>query len=171
MFGFGEKDSENTQDNVSSSAWGSQLSSAVADLRKAGMGSKGRAKADGKGHESEKSGSGISAKDADKLSKMFQPEKWKPLVRAPFNLLKAKTGRKCWELDEKETDTLAETTSATAEHFLHVDPKYMILTLFVFNWGLIVADKVSQNAREAAKEERERPLPPGTMPVILRSEK
>lgn len=170
MFGMDKKDTTETQENKKPSPWGSQLDEAVSDIRKAGVGAKERAKRIKSDSEEAGRGESVSAKDAERLAKMFQPEKWKPIVRAPFNVMKAKTGRACWELSEKETETLAETTSATAEHFLHVDPKWMILTLFVFNWSLIIADKSAQNTKERLAEEKLNPPKPIlTTPIMVRS--
>jgi hypothetical protein len=157
VFGLGEKKVEEDTKDKKSNLWGEPISGAVADARKAGLGAKGRAKADGKDGEKTGTGPSVSQEAARKLAKMFEAEKWKPIVRAPFNVMKAKTGRACWTLDEKETDTLAETTAAAAEHFMVIDPKWLVLTLLVFNWSVVVADKASQNAKEAAQEKKDNP--------------
>jgi hypothetical protein len=167
---FDKAETSESEETQPSSPWGAQLNSAVADVRKAGVGRKGRAKADESNREKEGSGGSVSQETARKLAKMFEPEKWKPIVRAPFNLMKVKTGRACWTLDEKETETLAETTSAAAEHFMAIDPKWLVLTLLLFNWTVIVVDKAGQNAKEAADEQKSNPKPsPTTAPILVRS--
>lgn len=171
MWGMGKKDMPDNPKEEKSSPWGNQFDSAIDDARKAGVGSKARAKADGSASEKAGSGGGISQETAKKLAKIFEPEKWKAIVRAPFSLGKAKTGRDLWDLTKAEEESLAECTSAAAEHFMTVDPKYLVLTLLVFNWSVIVSSKVSQNTAARKKEELENPPPvsdPITHPVLVK---
>jgi hypothetical protein len=88
---------------------------------------------------------------------MFNPDAWRAIVRAPFALGKVITGRKCWELEKREEDTLATSTSMTAEYFMAVDPKYVALTICMFNWAVIMTEKYAENAKEARLERQSEP--------------
>lgn len=149
------EDSQATQ----SSVWSGELSKAVADARSRGMGTKKRAKGDIGNDGEADSGRSVSKKDEESIRKMFAPEAWRAIVRTPFTFGQVATGRRCWELDKSQEDTLATTTSATAEHFLTTDPKWVALSLCMFNWAVILTEKVALNARERAKEDTLKPQP------------
>lgn len=152
MFGMGEKkavDSEDGKEGV----WGSQFDSAVADARKSRMGATKKPQGNTGASGTAESGGRISGPALEKIRAMFEPEAWRPIVRAPFALGKAITGRGCWELEKKQEDTLATSTSGTAEYFLTTEPKYVMLTLFVFNWSVVLTEKFMLNAQERKKEE------------------
>lgn len=152
MFGMGETKTEDPK-GEKSGVWGVQLDAAKLEARKGGLGGKKKAKvATNDDGESDTRG-GISAKDAEQVRKMFDPEAWRAIVRAPFALGKAMTGRDCWNLEKREEDTLATSTSGAAEYFLQTDPKWIAFTLFAFNWTVIVSDKLIQNARAREAEE------------------
>lgn len=156
MFGVGETKTEDTKDEKSG-VWGTQLDAAKLEARKGGVGGKKKAKvATNDDGESESRG-GISTKDAEQVRRMFDPEAWRAIVRAPFALGKAMTGRGCWNLEKREEDTLATSTSGVAEYFLQTDPKWIAFTLFAFNWTVIVSDKLIQNARAREAEEASNP--------------
>lgn len=89
---------------------------------------------------------------AEKLASLFKPEAWEPIVRAPFLVGKAATGRKCWELQEKEAETLSVSTAMTAEYFWQHDPKWLALTICSFNWLFIVSQKLVEQQREIEYE-------------------
>jgi len=152
MLGFGKKNTEDNAEASKSSIWGSQLAAALADSRKADV--ENTAGTTGKRKNSAKpdSGAGVSSELAEAAKKMFDPEAWRAIVRAPFALGRVMTGRSCWELEKKQEDTLATSTSATAEYFLQTDPKWVCLTIFVFNWSVVLTEKLIANEIERKKE-------------------
>lgn len=164
MFGLGKKEKESVgaeaEETSKSNIWGAQLSSAIADARKSGMENEGGTKGKRKATQKSDSGPSVSRELAEKASKMFEPEAWRSVIKMPFALGKVITGRKCWDLDKAQEDTLATTTSATAEYFLQVDPKYVVLTLFAMNWGAVLTEKFMANAVERQKEQASEPQPP-----------
>lgn len=165
MFGLGET-KEKPEEKEKSGAWGAQLAEARAEATKNSMGRKKKTASESSTVREESDRSSISAKDAEQVRKMFDPEAWRAIVRAPFALGKAVTGRQCWDLEKREEDTLATSTSGVAEYFLQTDPKWIAVTLFAFNWSVIVADKFVQNARERAKEEALSPKPVNLSPGV-----
>ena len=49
------------------------------------------------------------AKLAKELDKIFTPDNFRGVVRAPADLMLATSGRRIWDIPEKEIDTLATT--------------------------------------------------------------
>ena len=97
----------------------------------------------------------LSKSAQEQIAKMFDPDAWRGIVRAPFTLGKVITGRSCWELEKKEEDILATSTSATAEYFLQTDPKWVCLTIFAFNWATILGQKYLANEVLKKQEQQE----------------
>ena len=143
---------EQTEETSKSNIWGTQLASALADARKGSMENEQGIKGKRKSASKADSGAGVSRELEEAARKMFDPEAWRAIVRAPFAFGKALTGRKCWDLEKTQEDTLATSTSATAEYFLQTDPKWVCLTIFAFNWSVILTEKFVANEIEKKKE-------------------
>lgn len=99
----------------------------------------------------------VIEQQAGELEKIFTPENWESIVRAPADMALAVTGRPIWDLPEKEVKTLAVSASQTARYWLAIDPKYLVLFMFVFQasityGGRIVTD--AQNQRKARAQEK-----------------
>lgn len=157
MFGFGEKTEDATpqaQEAEKSTKWSNQLASAIADARSRGVGSQKRTETGSKDTGKKTSGASVSRELAESAKKLFDPDAWRAIVRAPFALGKVMTGRECWELDKKQEDTLATSTSMTAEYFMNVDPKYVALTICMFNWSVVLTEKYAENAKLARLEKQ-----------------
>ena len=156
MFGMGKKEGSEldteTSETTKSNIWGGQLAAALADARKSNVEDAGGTKGKRKTSTKSDSGASVSRELEEAAKKMFDPDAWRAIVRAPFALGKVVTGRNCWELDKKQEDTLAVSTSTTAEYFLQTDPKYVCLTIFAFNWAVILSEKYMANAIERQKE-------------------
>lgn len=165
LFGMGETDKK-SDENEKQGVWGAQLDMARAEARKGSVGRKKKVASDTTDDGDARDRGGISAKDAEQVRKMFDPEAWRAIVRAPFALGKAVTGRSLWDLEKREEDTLATSTSGVAEYFLQTDPKWIAFTLFAFNWTVIVSDKLIQNAREREKEDTLLPKNPHVAPGV-----
>lgn len=164
MFGLGKKEKDATTSEASetskSNIWGSQLSSAIADARKSRVENEGGTTGKRKNTAKSESGASVSRELEEAAKKMFDPDAWRAIVRAPFALGRVMTGRPCWDLEKKQEDTLAVSTSSTAEYFLQTDPKYVALTLFVFNWSVVLTEKFIANEMERKKELASEPQPP-----------
>lgn len=170
MFGMAKKEESETNQEEKSGPWGDKLNEALADARKSGVSGKKKSSAKPENGREANSGTGLSQQAEEQARKMFEPEAWRAIVRAPFSLGKAVTGRECWDLEKKQEDTLATSTSATAEYFLQTDPKWVALTLFMFNWSVILTEKFAMNARERMKEEALHPQQqePTVGPVLVK---
>ena len=153
-----ETNSSEAEEVKESGVWGSQLSNALADARKSGMGSKTGVKAGTKGATKKDSGGNLSEQTKEQITKLFHPDAWRPIVKAPFALGQAMTGRDCWELSKAEEDTLATSTSTSMEYVAVTDPKWLAIGMCCTTWAIIFSDKFIRNAREAAKEAKDNPV-------------
>ena len=79
---------------------------------------------------------------AAELEKVFTPEMWAPLVRAPADLRLAQTGYDHWKLSDQEVQTMAQSASHAGRYFMRTDPKWVVLTLAIFNIGTIYGGRV-----------------------------
>lgn len=161
--GFFTKDKsevdESGEKTEKSGKWGSQLSQAIADARARGVGAKKGTETGSTDTRKKSSGGSVSRELSEAAKKMFDPDAWRAIVRAPFALGKVVTGRDCWELEKKQEDTLATSTAMTAEYFMNVDPKYVALTICMFNWSVVLTEKYAANAKLARLEKASEPQP------------
>lgn len=95
-----------------------------------------------------------AAELSDALKKMFDPANWRAIVRAPADLRLAVTGRAHWNLTEQEVDNLASTGSTCAQYFLHTDPKYLALTLFLFNAAVAYGSRIALDLKMDREEKK-----------------
>lgn len=159
MFGMGEKKETVSEDTEvkKSGIWSTQLGQALSDARKKRVPDVEGSQKGSKGSSTKSGGGSVSRELSEAAKAMFNPDAWRAIVRAPFALGKVITGRKCWELEKREEDTLATSTSMTAEYFMAVDPKYVALTICMFNWAVIMTEKYAENAKEARAERASEP--------------
>lgn len=94
-----------------------------------------------------------SAKVSDELDKLFSPENFRALVRAPADIRLAVTGRKHWELKDSEVESLAITASTTAKYFAVVDPKWLAVAMFATNAAMIYGSRIVEDMRQDRKNE------------------
>lgn len=101
--------------------------------------------------------------DAEKLAmvaeleKIFSPEQWKGLVGAPADMALSITGREHWKLSEAERNTMAASVSNAARYFMHTDPKWIVLTLCLFNIGTIYGGRLVLDFQARRKEQDLKP--------------
>lgn len=93
-----------------------------------------------------------NARITAELEKVFAPEHWEALVRAPADLRLAQTGFEHWKMSDNEVKTLASSASNTARYFMRTDPKWVVLTLFLFNIGTIYGGRVLMDYNLRKKE-------------------
>ena len=163
MFGFSKEEKETVDSEQpeikKSGVWSGQLGQAIADARKGRVDSEKGFTKGAKNSQPKSSGGSVSRELSEAARKMFEPDAWRAIVRAPFALGKVITGRECWDLEKRQEDTLATSTSMTAEYFMAVDPKYVALTICMFNWSVILNEKYAASAREARLEKASVPEP------------
>lgn len=142
-----------SEQNTQSPVWGASIRDAVASAKAKLSKRKPRSTEGEESTSRTPTGGGLSKREEEKIREMFDPKAWRTLVRTPFVAARTITGRPCWNLEKEEEDTLASTTAASAEYFIQSDPKWLCLTLCLFNWGTVVASKMIANAALAKQEE------------------
>lgn len=145
------------QQESKSAVWDSETHKAISDARKAQSRNIPRTKKGEQSSEESQARVNISGAAVEQIKKMFNPDAWRAIVKAPFALGQAMTGRKCWELEKDKEDTLAVSTAMTAEYFATTDPKWLAVCICSFNWAVILTEKFAMNARERNKELLENP--------------
>ena len=96
-----------------------------------------------------------AAKIAEQLDKLFDPRIFKGVVRAPADLMLAATGRKIWDLPDKEVDTLAESGSICAQQFIKTDPKWIALIMFSMSLISVYGGRAAFHYREVSAEKKQ----------------
>jgi hypothetical protein len=105
------------------------LSSARAAARKAGRGPSKVAK------------QAAEAQQEAAIAELFEAENWKAVGSLYFDARFAMTGYEGFRLSEKQSDVLATTLSASMRTLLKIDPAYVALTVFLTNFGGLIAQK------------------------------
>jgi hypothetical protein len=84
---------------------------------------------------------------ADELS---NHDYWDGLVRAPADIMLAKTGRAFWDIPDKEIKKISVPLAFSAKTLISLDPRIMLLILLVSNIGTVYGPRVMQelNARK-----------------------
>ena len=92
----------------------------------------------------------------EKISKdveaLFSPKNFKAIVTAPANIRLAVTGREYWRLSKDEEESLAHTGAMTAQYFMKTDPKWITLSMFLFNVGMVYGTRIMQDVQHAREE-------------------
>ncbi len=148
-----------TSEASKKAVWDSETDKAIADARKSQSRRLSGSKKGEQASEATQSGERLPVQAVEQIKKMFNPDAWRAIVKAPFALGQAITGRKCWELEKDKEDTLAVSTAMTAEYFLVTDPKWVAVSICAFNWAVILTEKLAANARERQKELELNPPP------------
>lgn len=88
------------------------------------------------------------------LERLYSPEAFEPIVKAPSNLMSMLTGRKLWELSNNESKALATSASVTAKYFMPTDPKMVALVMFAGSVLTIYGTRVGLHIREINEEKK-----------------
>ena len=94
------------------------------------------------------------ARLSKELDKIFNPENFKGLMRAPADLMLAASGRKIWDIPDKEITALAESGSICARHFVKTDPKWLALILFSMSLTTCYGGRAALHYREVQSEKK-----------------
>lgn len=88
------------------------------------------------------------------VKRLFAPENWEAIVRAPADLALATTGDKVFDMPDKNVKQLAQTGSVAASYFIKTDPKWLALIMFGVNAATIYGGMIAihLNNRKAAKK-------------------
>ena len=88
------------------------------------------------------------------VKRLFAPENWEAIVRAPADLALATTGDKVFDMPDKNVKQLAQTGSVAASYFIKTDPKWLALIMFGVNAATIYGGMIAVhlNNRKAEKK-------------------
>lgn len=100
----------------------------------------------------DKSASQEISRLAKELDKVFNPNNFKGIVRAPADLMLAASGRKIWDIPDKEIEALAETGSMCARSFVKTDPKWIALILFSMSLMTTYGGRAALHYKEVRTE-------------------
>lgn len=91
---------------------------------------------------------------AAELEKIFSPDNWRSIVRAPADLALALSGREYWDLPEKEVSALAVSASHTARYWMAIDPRYIVLVMFLFDMSVIYGGRTVRHIKDVRAEKK-----------------
>ena len=85
------------------------------------------------------------------LEALFQPDQFESLISLPGETLFALTGWEPWLLSQKEKSILATSASSCAKYWLAIEPKYVALLLFGFQFAQIYGTRYLSYTAEQKK--------------------
>lgn len=93
---------------------------------------------------------------AKALDKLYQPENFAPLIRAPADIMLAISGDKIWNMEDKEVAVLSASAANVARYFVAADPKWIALTIFASALFTSYGSRTVVYLRRKQKEESEK---------------
>jgi hypothetical protein len=87
---------------------------------------------------------------------LFEPEYWEGIVRGPADLMLHVSGRKLWDVPDKEIKPLAVGASNTVKMFLKTDPKWIALIMFSVSLTQTYGIRFALHMQEVRREAKER---------------
>lgn len=84
---------------------------------------------------------------SNRLDAFMTPENFRGIVTAPANFMLMKTGHPHWNLPKDDVDMLAFSGCETAKYFVHCDPKWVALTMFMFNVSMVYGTRLAEDAK------------------------
>src|SRR5512145_353030 len=92
------------------------------------------------------------------FAQLYNPELWAKALGAPGDAMAAITGRKHWEISEKERQALGATGSIAAQCFAVTDPRWLAVSLCLITildvYGVRVMLELAERKREADEKKR-----------------
>lgn len=83
------------------------------------------------------------AKQLDEVAQqLMAPEYWASLVRAPADFMLAKTGRRLWNMSDKEAMMIAVPATLSIKSFVQIDPRWIAPILLLSNVAFIYGSRV-----------------------------
>lgn len=140
MLVFGGKDEKQIDGNIIrdiiNDKGGGNLRAVVEEKRGRGRPPKGSGKGGIKTVSTE-----LDENQQKALDELYRPENWAAVASIPFNLRKAMTGSKVFELDAEEKALLGSPLSMMIRSLGILDPKYIAMTVFFSNLTAIWTEK------------------------------
>jgi len=97
------------------------------------------------------------AKVDAEVKRLFAPENWEAMVRAPADLAMAVTSDKCFNMSDAEVKTLSQTCATAASYFIVTDPKYLALIMFSVNFATVYGGMIAQHVNNRKKDKKNNP--------------
>jgi hypothetical protein len=94
------------------------------------------------------------ARLAKELDKIFTANNFRGVVRAPADLMLAASGRKIWDIPDKEIDSLAETGALAAKGFVKTDARWVAVILFSMSLLTTYGGRAGMHIREVREEKK-----------------
>jgi len=88
------------------------------------------------------------------FEKLYAPEVWEGVVCAPADTMLAISGRKLWEISNRERTTLSVTASMTARCFAVENPKWLALIMLSITLAQIYGTRAMMHMHETAEERK-----------------
>lgn len=92
---------------------------------------------------------------------LYNPEIWSKALAAPADALAAITGKKHWEVSQKEREALGATGSIAAQCFAVTDPRWLAVSLALITlldvYGVRLAIDVADRRREQREKQKQQP--------------
>lgn len=96
------------------------------------------------------------------IERLYSPENFKPLMKAPNDVMLALTGNNdIWNITDNEVSAMAQSASISAKYFMATDPKYVALSMFFMSvltiYGTRAGLQVKDYLNSKRKKENTRP--------------
>lgn len=124
------------------------------DRKKSGRGRKTKAESD----RTKKIQEAQDNIDAE-MKRLFAPENWEAIVKAPADLALAATGDKIFDMEDKAIKSLSTTGATAASYFIKTDPKYLALIMFSVNFATIYGGMIAVHISNRKKDKKNKNEP------------
>jgi hypothetical protein len=89
---------------------------------------------------------------AEIANELSNHDYWDGLVRAPADIMLAKTGHAFWDIPDKEIKKISVPLAFSAKTLISLDPRIMLLILLVSNIGTVYGPRVMQELNVRKQE-------------------
>lgn len=97
---------------------------------------------------------------AKELDKVFNGDNFRGVVRAPADIMLAASGRKIWDIPDKEVQSAADLASLSAKGFVKTDPKWIAVILLSFSLLTMYGGRAGLHIKEVREEKKRLPKKP-----------
>lgn len=101
---------------------------------------------------------GIPSLSQTQFAALYNPEVWSKALAAPADAMAAITGKKHWEVSEKEREALGATGSIAAQCFAVIDPRWLAVSLALITvldvYGVRLAIDYSERKKKREAEDK-----------------
>lgn len=105
-------------------------------------------------------GAGIPSLSETQFAQLYSPAIWEKALCAPADAMAAITGRKHWEVSQKEREALGATGSIAAQCFAVSDPRWLAVSLALITlidvYGVRIAIDYAEKKRVEKEKERKK---------------